>query len=115
MYCGNNRRSTKLLNGFLGSPYQCLRRGIYIGLNQPYDEEYNGEYEPIDTTRLYCGTNNILPEGYNRIGYSHECHRIGIGIGKKTKASRGRKRNVRSRKRIRSNRRSNIKKSNRKH
>jgi hypothetical protein len=110
MYCGNNRRSTKLLNGFMGSPYQCLRRGIYIGLNQPYDEEYNGEYDPIDTTRLYCGTNNIIPQGYDRIGYSHECHRIGVGIGKKTKASRSQKRKRRSRKRnIRSRKRNNKK------
>ena len=111
IYCGNNSLHRKLLDGeaTMGTPYACLRRGINIGLNQPYDADYNGQYAPIDTTRVYCGTNNTVPQGYDRRGFSHECHRIGIGVGKRMKASRGgsrRRSRRRSQKRSRKRRRS---------
>jgi len=113
MYCGNNRLSRKLANGAqIGDRLGCLRRGIYIGLNLPYDEEYTGQYEPIDNTRLYCGTRLNLPENYDRIGQNHECHRIGVGIGKRIKASKSTRKNRQKRRSRRSKR---SRKSNRKH
>lgn len=101
MYCGNNRLYSKLLTGevVLGTRYQCLRRGIGVGKNIPYDSKYEDEYEPIDPTRIYCGMKNYLPRGYDRFGSLADCHRMGVGIGKRlTCASRRRSRRKRSRK-----------------
>jgi hypothetical protein len=88
VYCGNNSRNTKLLNGDLlpGSRYSCLQKGIAKGRNLTHDVNYEGEYEPIDNTKIYCGTKNILPDGYDRMGNNVECFRKGVGVGKRLRA-----------------------------
>ena len=102
LYCGNNKLNKKLLNGTasLGTRYECLRNGIGVGLNLPWDSEYD-EYEPIDKTIIYCGNKNRMPNGYDRVGSILECHRKGVGIGKKIKSkkmkSRSRRKSVRRR------------------
>lgn len=82
MYCGNNRLEFGLLDGSLkmGNRYDCLKKGIGKGLTLP---SYNGgNYDPIDSVRIYCGKNPTLPEGYDRMGNLVECLRKGIGVGK---------------------------------
>ena len=101
IYCGNNRRSRKLTSGryTIGDRLSCLRKGVYIGQNQPYDEEYAGDFEPITNRKLFCGHSNTLPEGYDDFGNNSECFRIGVGVGKRKKASQGRSRRKRSKRR----------------
>jgi hypothetical protein len=88
MYCGNNKRNRRLLNGelVLGTRYKCLRRGIGVGMNLPYDHDYD-EYEPIEKTKIYCGKSDVLPPGYDRLGSIADCHRIGVGVGKSMKSA----------------------------
>ncbi len=83
MYCGNNALKQNVI---FGTNYQCLQKGIGIGLSLPYDNSYNEPYEPIDKTKLYCGNLRALPNGYNRKGTPPECLRKGVGIGKKIKS-----------------------------
>jgi len=88
IYCGNNYRDQSLINGEkqLGTLYSCLRKGIGTGLNMPIDPAFAGDYEPIDTTRIYCGNSEILPEGYDRMGNLHHCLQKGVGVGKRIRA-----------------------------
>ena len=90
-YCGNNALFPDLLNGNkqLGTRYQCFKKGLGKGLNLPVDPNYNGPYNPIDPTRVYCGNQNVLPAGYDRIGNLSECLRKGIGVGKRQRALGG--------------------------
>ena len=87
-YCGNNALNNDLQNGIrqLGDRYTCLKIGIGKGLSLPYDKDYNGPYEPIDPTRIYCGNKDGLPNGYDRFGNISQCLQKGIAIGKKQKA-----------------------------
>lgn len=91
IYCGNNQLDPDLVNGTLviGDRYQCLKKGIGKGLNLPYDEKYSFDYIPIDDRKIYCGNNNLLPEGYHSYGNLPQCLQKGIGIGKRQKALEG--------------------------
>ena len=66
IYCGNNSRHSSLRSGSkrIGSRYSCLKKGIGIGLNLPFDPEYDRRFVPIDSRKIYCGTAVLLPEGY---------------------------------------------------
>jgi hypothetical protein len=90
MYCGNNSRNPELINGVkqLGDRYSCFKTGIGKGLQLPYDPSYSGEYVPIDNFKIYCGIQNTLPGGYDKLGNLPECLQKGIGIGKTIKARR---------------------------
>lgn len=90
MYCGNNARHPSLLDGskVLGTRLGCLQNGITRGLSQPIDPAFLGDYEPIDTTKKYCGNKPVLPPGYDRNGGLYECYLKGVGTGKKLKAER---------------------------
>ena len=85
MYCGNNKNHSSLLNGEakIGDRYSCLRKGIGMGLSLPKDPEYDNNYEPIDTRKIYCGKKKRLPKGYSSMGSNSQCLQKGIGIGKK--------------------------------
>ena len=89
MYCGNNQNNSDLLNGtkVLGTRYQCFQKGVGLGLNMPPDPEYIGEYIPIDDFKIYCGTAEALPEGYDRLGSSSQCLAKGVGRGKSMRAA----------------------------
>jgi hypothetical protein len=89
LYCGNNARDVGLLNGtkILGTRYQCLKKGIGRGLNEPI-LEYNEEYEALDDIKLFCGNGTTLPAGKDRLGTRGECLRKGFAIGQKQKYDR---------------------------
>ena len=84
MYCGNNLRNKKLLDGtyILGTRYECFRKGVGKGLSLPIDYD-NDEYEPIDNEKIYCGKSEMLPEKYDRMGNLPACFTKGIGVGLK--------------------------------
>ena len=89
-YCGNNALHPSLQNGsVLGTRYSCLKKGIGKGSNMPYDINYTYPFEPIDPTRIYCGTNDNLPPDYDRFGNLPQCLQKGIAIGKIQKAQGG--------------------------
>jgi len=88
IYCGNNQLHSGLTNGTsrIGSRYQCLRKGIGLGRSLPYDKDYDGPFQPIDNTKIYCGNDNVLPPGYDRLGNNSTCLQKGVAIGKVQKA-----------------------------
>jgi hypothetical protein len=88
MYCGNNANNRRVTRGELviGDRYGCLKKGIGQGLYMVYDNSYLDEYVPIVNTRVYCGQNVNLPEGYDRFGGLHECLIKGVGVGRRQKA-----------------------------
>lgn len=90
-YCGNNRRHPDLVNKTRrkGTRYECLRKGIGVGLHSPVDPSYAGPYKPIDKTRIYCGNQKKHSDAYARFGSITDCMRKGVGIGKMLRA-RGR-------------------------
>lgn len=93
MYCGNSVNYPGLVNGthFLGTNYQCLRRGIGIGRHLPYDASYAQPYVSIDARRFYCGNAPVPPPGggYFAVGSPSKCQQIGVGIGKAHRAAMG--------------------------
>jgi hypothetical protein len=88
IYCGNNALHPDLLNGtkIMGTKYQCLKKGIGSGLNAPFDADYALPYQPIDDRKIYCGNQNLLPPGYDRMGNAPQCLQKGVGIGKVQRA-----------------------------
>lgn len=93
IYCGNNHNHPKLTSGthVIGTNYQCLRKGIGLGYNQPYDAKYETHYIPIDQRRFYCGVSgDIVPPHYFANGSPSKCLQKGVGIGKARRVERGR-------------------------
>lgn len=92
IYCGNNLNDPKLTSGTynIGTNYLCLRKGIGVGINLPYDPSYSRPYRPIDNRKFYCGKSRRLPRGrgYFAIGSPSKCLQKGVGIGKKQIANR---------------------------
>jgi len=97
IYCGNNMNSPELgrrrRNGkggkVIGTKYGCFKKGIGVGLYVlPLDPEYSGDYQPIDTRKIYCGTKERLPNGYQIMGNNGLCFRKGVGVGRNLKAKR---------------------------
>ena len=98
IYCGNNRLAPELQNGSstLGTRHQCLKKGFGIGLHKPVPPGYRG-YEPIDTTKYFCGNGDILPDSYDLLGSPSACLRKGIGAGMAKAQTRGGGHNTRTR------------------
>ncbi len=91
MYCGNNANFPGLATGthFIGTNYQCLKKGIGVGFHLPYDNQYSLPYTPIDGRRFYCGNNAVVPPDYTAAGSPSKCLATGIGVGKARKAALG--------------------------
>ena len=91
-YCGNNALYPGLIRGthYMGTRYDCFRKGIGRGRRLPYDVNYEGPYAPIDLTRVFCGNGAVVPAGYTRLGSSTECIQKGIAIGKRMRIGEGR-------------------------
>lgn len=92
-YCGNNMNDNRLISGthILGSNYQCLRKGIFVGRHLPYDNAYTQPYVPVDARKFYCGNNPVLPQGggHFAIGSPSKCLQIGVGVGKVQRVAMG--------------------------
>ena len=71
----------------MGTRYQCLRKGIGKGLNEPIFS-YTEDYEPIDPVKVYCGNGTNLPQDKDRFGTRDECLRKGFAVGQKTRYTR---------------------------
>lgn len=86
IYCGNNRNS--IGDKKIGNRYECLKAGISLGKKLPIDETYLQPYDPIDNRKPYCGLQEELPnDTYDHLGSLKECHSVGVGVGKRQKAS----------------------------
>jgi len=85
MYCGNNAN----INIPRGTRYDCLKKGIGVGLNLPVDPQYKTPHTPIVDKKLYCGNEMNVPVQYNAFGTTTECLQIGVGIGKSMKYKQG--------------------------
>jgi len=83
-YCGNNRFEIGLRR--LGTPYECLKKGIGYGLHSDLSD-YNPNYDPIiPAVPTYCGM-GVLPEGVQQ-GTPASCLRKGVGVGKRLQYQR---------------------------
>jgi len=91
MYCGNNFLDSKLLAGTatVGTRYKCLKKGIGVGLNMPFDPTFLDGYLPIDDSKSYCGNSEVLPDGYDYHGSLPHCLQKGVGTGRRLRAERG--------------------------
>jgi hypothetical protein len=89
IYCGNNAKDRGLIDGskIMGTRYQCLKKGIGQGLREPI-LEFNDEYEAIDTTKIFCGNGDVLPQDKDKLGTQAECLRKGFAVGQKQKYDR---------------------------
>lgn len=83
IYCGNNLY--ELGGSRLGSPYECLKKGIGRGLHLDLID-FNPNYRPIIADNIYCGKNN--PPIGKILGSPTACLRKGVGIGKKIQYDR---------------------------
>lgn len=88
LYCGNNRLNPNVVAGLaeIGTNYRCLRKGFGAGFHSPVDMSFLDDYEPIDERKIYCGDNDDLPQGYDRIGNLPACFQKGFGVGKRQRA-----------------------------
>jgi hypothetical protein len=84
IYCGNNR--LEIGRRRLGTPYECLKKGIGYGLHSDISA-FNPQYEPIIPSNIYCGMGDV-PED-KEVGTPSACLRKGVGIGKKLQYDRG--------------------------
>jgi hypothetical protein len=91
IYCGNNSQYTGLIDGShtIGTRYACLKKGFGIGYHMPYDKNFTEDYDPIDTRKIWCGSSNETPDGYNSVGNLPQCLQKGIGAGKRVRSKKG--------------------------
>jgi hypothetical protein len=83
IYCGNNLYEVG--NRRIGTPYQCLKKGIGQGLNSDLTG-FNPNYQAIIADNTYCGTK--APPVGKQMGTPTSCLRKGVGIGKKLQYDR---------------------------
>ncbi len=83
IYCGNNLYDVG--NRRVGSPYECLKKGVGLGFNSDL-RNYNPRYQSIIPDNTYCGTGN--PPMGKEMGTPTGCLRKGVGIGKKLQYNR---------------------------
>ena len=83
LYCGD---STTLPEDYdaMGSRSACLKKGIGIGMSMP--DSYRDAYlekppKSPPTERLYCGSREELPDGYDGFDTRSNCLRRGVGVG----------------------------------
>lgn len=83
IYCGNNALDPGLIGGDKteGTPYECFRKGIGVGMNLPPEE---GDYAPLYDSDIFCGKEFKAGQRrrYRRPGYPYECLQKGVGVGK---------------------------------
>ena len=87
IYCGNNAENEELKTGklTLGTRYQCLQKGFGVGSHLPLPSKLDQDYVPIDTRKIYCGNQDVLPNDYDYLGNLPMCLQKGVGIGRNAK------------------------------
>lgn len=89
-YCGNNKFELQSGTKVLGTPYQCLRKGVGAGLHAPAPA--STQYEPIDPPApTHCGHSGPPPEG-KVMGTRGACFRKGFGVGQRLASERSKRR-----------------------
>jgi hypothetical protein len=90
IYCGNNALDPRLLDGtyIIGRRYDCLRKGVGIGLHMPLDPAFSMPYAQIVPDKIYCGNADVCPDEYDRLGTLHGCVQKGVGVGRSIIAKR---------------------------
>lgn len=78
IYCGTQ---VQLPDGYdsRGTRYQCLRKGIGIGLHLVNQAPPMRPAQP--QPRLYCGNAPEAPNGYDGLATPYICLRKGVGVG----------------------------------
>lgn len=84
-YCGNNYFA--MGNTPLGTPYECMKRGVGAGLHGDLTN-FSPRYQPIFPNNKYCGR-GTPPLGKVQ-GRPHECLSKGYGVGLKLQYERQR-------------------------
>ena len=85
IYCGNNRlyrHPDQNIDVIFGTNYRCLKKGFGSGFYSPLDLSILNPYEAIDNRKIYCGSSENLPNGYDRVGNSADCFQKGFATGK---------------------------------
>ena len=85
IYCGNNLYEVGG-NTRIGTPYECLKKGIGQGLNLDLTG-FNPNYQAIIPDNTYCGTR--VPPAGKQMGTPMSCLRKGVGLGRKLQYDRG--------------------------
>lgn len=87
IYCGPKQNIPDEYDS-RGTRYQCLRKGIGVGLHLPKDRRPpglapDGTRTPQDPDRekKYCGNKNPHPSEYDDFATPYECLRKGVGVG----------------------------------
>lgn len=79
IYCGD-QRPIPIDYEREGTRYQCLRKGIGVGLHLDLNGRTLPQSDP-NRPRLYCGDKEQLPDGYVDFATSYQCLRKGVGVG----------------------------------
>jgi len=77
VYCGNNYYSLNSTTR-LGTSYECMRKGVGVGLNLDLTN-YEPRYRPIVPNTTFCGLGRSPPG--RKKGSAGDCFRKGVGVG----------------------------------
>ena len=83
IYCGTDVILPEEYDIF-GTRNRCLRKGVGIGMSMSDDAVIAALVRPPPVgprPRIYCGNNDILPDGYDQMGTPYLCLRKGVGTG----------------------------------
>jgi hypothetical protein len=88
-YCGDDLLLPEGYDEF-GSLHVCLKKGIGLGMGSSESRINSIVNKPPkpQTEHTYCGTNAVLPQGYDRFATRSECVRKGVGIGVRMPANK---------------------------
>ncbi len=80
IYCGNQNPIPEDYD-VMGSRYQCLRKGIGVGIYRINIEDRILPQSDPNRPKLYCGTSEDIPQGYVGMATPYQCLRKGVGVG----------------------------------
>ncbi len=86
IYCGTK---DPIPEGYTekGTRYQCLRKGIGVGLHLPAEriaalvERPPSSKDVAKKPKTYCGNSEVLPPEYASFATPYACLRKGVGVG----------------------------------
>ena len=86
-FCGRENYLPQGYNTF-GTNYQCLKKGIGTGIAITENKIKNGDTSIRNKNlrrsrkgKKYCGTRDVLPDGYRKRGDRYSCLKKGYGLG----------------------------------